>query len=110
VADHPDAPAEAVRGEILPAAARPDPTTARALPGRILIAGINETHRLRLLCEDPTIVSDNMEGVGVMHDVTQASRTRRAIRMACVLASAMVLAGCVVVPAYGPHWHPYYYH
>lgn len=44
-----------------------------------------------------------------MRDVTRASWTRRAMRMACVVAAAISLAGCVVVPAYGPHWHPYYY-
>ena len=33
----------------------------------------------------------------------------RIMRIACLVAAAISLAGCIVVPAGGPHWHPYYY-
>ena len=37
---------------------------------------------------------------------------RRAGQVICLMAAGSVLAGCVVVPAYGPHYYrpaPYYY-
>jgi hypothetical protein len=43
----------------------------------------------------------------------RSQNTRKtAIRAICLLAAALGLSGCVVYPAYGPHWHPwhgYYY-
>ncbi len=34
------------------------------------------------------------------------------LRAACLMAAVAILSGCVVVPAYGPHYYrpaPYYY-
>ena len=36
--------------------------------------------------------------------------SRSVIRAACLALAAITLAGCVVVPAYGPRYHPRYYY
>ena len=35
---------------------------------------------------------------------------RTASRVVCLALAAVTLAGCIVVPAYGPRYHPRYYY
>ncbi len=33
-----------------------------------------------------------------------------ALRVAAAVGMVLALSGCIVVPAYGPHYHPYRYY
>ena len=52
---------------------------------------------------------------GIRKEVAMNARRRTAwtkpiARAACLVAVALSLGGCVVYPAYGPHWHPWGYY
>jgi hypothetical protein len=42
-----------------------------------------------------------------MNGTRRTTWTRPITRFACLLAVAVSLGGCVIYPAYGPHWRPY---